>query len=119
MASRVSFGERQPSGPDATVAKRCGCSIKNNYGSMEKKKMYRLICVQNGQYGFVHEDNKRVVLDHPFETYEEALSAATRRYRMLQLCPSVNSILEGTPEDFTIIVKNTDKADFTDHYFIE
>ena len=29
-ASRVSPEERQPSKPDATVAKRCGCSIKNN-----------------------------------------------------------------------------------------
>ena len=86
---------------------------------MEKKKYYRLICVQNGQYGFVHKDNERMVLDHPFETYEAALSAATRRYRMLQLFPGVNSILEGTPEDFKSIVRNTDMANFTDHYFIE
>ena len=81
--------------------------------------MYRLIRVQNGQYGFVREDNKREVLDHPFETYEEALSAATRRYRMLRLNPGVNSILEGTPEDFKSIVRCTNMADFTDHYFIE
>lgn len=86
---------------------------------MEKKCIYRLVCIQNGQYGFVHKDNEREVLDHPFKTYEEAYRAAERRYRMLKHCPGEHDLLEGTPEDFTITVKNTDKADFSDYYFIE
>ncbi|MBR5175460.1 MAG: hypothetical protein IKW89_05965 [Bacteroidales bacterium] len=86
---------------------------------MEKKCTYRLVCVQNGQYGFVRKNNERMVLDHPFKTFEEAFRAAERRYLMLQHCPGDNDELVGTPEDFTITVKNTDMADFSDHYFIE
>ena len=85
---------------------------------MEKNHMYQLVVVQNGQYGFLRKDNERMVLDHPFEKYENAL-AAERRYRMLENIPDPTDVLEGTPEDFTITVKNTAKADFSDHYFIE
>ncbi len=86
---------------------------------MEKNHMYQLVVVQNGQYGFVRKDNERMVLDHPFEKYENALAAAERRYRMLENNPGPTDVLEGTPEDFTITVKNTAMADFSDHYFIE
>ena len=86
---------------------------------MEKKKMYQLTVVENGQYGFVYKCNVRRILDHPFRTYEEALASATRRYRMLQHSPDEHDRLEGTPEDFTVTVKNTGWADFSDHYFIE
>ena len=85
----------------------------------EQKCMYRLICIRNGQYGFTHRDNEREVLDHPFNTYEEAYRAAERRYSMLKHVPGEHDELVGSPEDFTITVKNTDKADFSDHYFIE
>ena len=81
--------------------------------------MYQLVVVQKGQYGFVHKDNERMALDHPFETREQALAAASRRYRMLEAISEPGDILEGTPEDFTITVKVTEKADFSDHYFIE
>ena len=86
---------------------------------MEKNHMYQLVVVQNGQYGCGHKDNERMVLDHPFKTYEEALSAASRRYRMLEANPDRWDTLVGSQEDFTVIVKNTDRADFSDHYFIE
>ena len=86
---------------------------------MEKNCMYRLVVVQNGQYGFVHKDNERMALDHPFKTYEEALFAASKRYRMLTVCPERWDALVGTPEDFTVTVKNSDRADFSDHYYIE
>ncbi|MBR5661031.1 MAG: hypothetical protein IKW99_05720 [Bacteroidales bacterium] len=85
----------------------------------DKGHIYRLVCVRNGQYGFVHRDNERYVCDHPFKTYEEAYMAAERRYLMLKHCPGEHDLLEGTPEDFTITVKNTEKAEFSDHYFIE
>lgn len=81
--------------------------------------MYQLVVVQNGQYGVVHKDNEKMVLDHPFETREQAMAAASRRYRMLEKNPGPGDTLEGTPEDFTITVKHTDKADFSDHFFIE
>lgn len=87
--------------------------------TMEKNCIYQLVVVQNGQYGCVHKDNERMVLDHPFKTYEEALSAASRRYRMLKACPDRWDTLVGTVEEFTVSVKNTDRADFSDHYFIE
>ena len=81
--------------------------------------MYQLVCVQNGQYGFTHKENQREVLDHPYETYDKALSAATRRFHMLRDNPGPTDKLEGTPEDFKISVDNTKHARFTDHYFIE
>lgn len=81
--------------------------------------MYQLVVIQNGQYGFVHKENERTVLDHPFGTRKQALAAASRRYRMQELNAGEGSSLQGTPEDFTITVRNTDKADFSDHYFIE
>lgn len=81
--------------------------------------MYQLVVIQNGQYGFVHKENERMVLDHPFETREQALAAASRRYRMLEADQIQGGELEGTPEDFTITVKITSKADFSDHYLIE
>lgn len=81
--------------------------------------MFQLVVVQNGQYGAIHKDNEKMVLDHPFETKAQALAAASRRFHMLEMKPGPGDTLEGTPEDFTITVKNTDKADFSDHYFIE
>lgn len=84
--------------------------------------MFQLVVVQNGQYGFVRKDNERMVLDHPFETYEQAAAAARRRYDMETTVKDPDmkpEKLEGTPVDFTVTVKKTDKADFTDHYFIE
>ena len=86
---------------------------------MEKNNIYQLVVVENGQYGFVYKCNVRMILDHPYRTYEEALAAATKRYRMLQHSPDEHDWLEGTPEDFTVTVKNTKWADFSDHYFIE
>ena len=86
---------------------------------MEKNCMYQLVVVQDGQYGCVHKENERMVLDHPFKTYGEALSAASRRYSMLKSNPERWDTLVGIPEDFTVKVKNTDSADFSDHYFIE
>ena len=84
--------------------------------------MYRLVVVQNGQYGFARKDNERMVLDHPFKTYREALAAASRRYFMVTHVKNPNTKsdkVEGTPEDFTVSVDNTEHARFTDHYFIE
>ena len=84
--------------------------------------MYQLVVVQNGQYGFVHRDNERMVLDHPFEKYENALAAAERRYRMEVNVKDPDmkpERLEGAPGDFTVIVKKGRWADFSDHYFIE
>ena len=87
--------------------------------SRRKRQIYRLVCVQNGQYGFVHKDNERMVLDHPFNTYEEAFAAAERRYLMLKHYPGDHDELVGTPEDFTITVSGGEHARFSDHYFIE
>ena len=86
---------------------------------MKKNIKYQLVVVENGQYGFVYKCNVRRILDHPYKTYDEALAAATRRYRMLQHSPDENDRLEGTPEDFTVTVKKTEWADFSDHYYIE
>ena len=38
---------------------------------------------------------------------------------MLKHSPSEHDLLECTPEEFTIKVKNTDMVDFSNHYFIE
>lgn len=81
--------------------------------------MFQLVCVQNGQYGVVHKDNEKMICDQPFQTREEAVAAGAKRFRMLQSTPNRWETLEGTYEDFTVTVKNTDKADFSDHYFIE
>ena len=89
---------------------------------MEKNHMYRAVVVRNGQYGFVHKENEKMVLDHPFKTYEDAAAALNRRYRMLvgvrdpDMKPEK---LVGSPEDFTVTVNKGDRATFTDHYFIE
>ena len=92
---------------------------QKKYGTMKKKCMYQLVVVQNGQYGFVHKDNERRVLDHPFKTYDAALSAASRRYNMLHHYPGNDDILEGTLEDFTITVNGDRLVHFSEHYFIE
>ena len=86
---------------------------------MNMNPKYQLVVIQNGQYGFIHKDNERMALDHPFKTYEEAYSAAERRYLMLKHNPGEKDTLEGTPEDFTITVENGGFARFSDHYFIE
>ncbi len=85
----------------------------------KKKTRYQLVVVQNGQYGLVHLDNERMVLDHPFNTYEEAYCAAKGRYLMLKHWPSDGDELVGTPDDFTITVHGGEHARFSDHYFIE
>ncbi len=38
---------------------------------------------------------------------------------MLKACPERWDTLIGTPGNFKVTVKNTDRADFSDHYFIE
>lgn len=84
--------------------------------------MYQLVCVRNGQYGFVRKDNERVVLDHPYNTREDAAAALKRRYDMEAGVKDPDmrpERLEGTPEAFTVTVKKAEGADFTDHYFIE
>lgn len=89
---------------------------------MEKNHMYRAVVVRNGQYGFVHKENEKMVLDHPFKTYEDAASALNRRYRMEIGVKDPNmkpEKLVGSPENFSVIVNKGDRATFTDHYFIE
>lgn len=89
---------------------------------MEKNRMYRAVVVQNGQYGFVHKEDEKIVLDHPFKTYEYAAAALNRRYRMEigAKDPDMKpEKLSGNPEDFTVTVNKGDRVNFTDHYFIE
>jgi len=89
---------------------------------MKKNCMYQLVVVKNGQFGFVYKDNERKVLDHPFETYEAAVSAAEGRYLMELHVKDPDmkpDKLEGTSEDFTVAVKRGRYAEFTNHYFIE
>ncbi len=89
---------------------------------MKKSCMYQLVVVRNGQYGFVYKDNERMVLDHPLETYEAAVSAAESRY-LMELHVNDPDMkperLEGTREDFIVTVKRGKFAEFTNHYFIE
>jgi len=84
--------------------------------------MYRAVVVQNGQYGFVQKENEKMVLDHPFKTYEDAAAALKRRYRMLVSVKDPDmkpEKLVGNPEDFAVSVNKGNRATFTDHYFIE
>ena len=80
--------------------------------------MFQLVVVQNGQYGVAHLKDKKEVLGK-FKTYDEALTEAKGKFRMLELMQSEMDKLEGSPSDFTNTVSGEGNANFTDHYFIE
>ena len=82
------------------------------------EKMYQLVVVENGQYGVVHRDNEREILE-AFESYEQALQEAEGKYRMLELMSGPQDKLEGSPKDFVNTVMKDGRALFSDHYFIE
>ena len=80
--------------------------------------MYRLVVVQNGQYGAVFINNEKEILGE-FETYDQALREATGKYRMLETMRGPKDILEGIPEDYINTVIGDGHSNFSDHYYIE
>ena len=85
---------------------------------MSKKCKYRLVVVQNGQYGVVLMNDEKEILGE-FETYEQAQAASESKFRMLELMQDQSDRLEGTPCDFINTVSSGRYAGFSDHYFIE